>query len=613
MLTKFKSLRSKIFIGYLLVILILVIVAVWTINNMINLSDAINNIMVENYQSIKASESMIESLERQDSAILMILNGKIEEGNRTFKENERDFISWLTRAEDNITIEGEEEITGRIEEEYFNYLDYFDEIKTLQNEEQREFYYQQVMNSFYNIKEHIRELRAINQQTMVAAQEKADSRAGRAIISTSGIAIIAIIFAIGFGLYLSNLILKPIKKLENGIKKVADKNFEQEIEIHSNDEIGELAFEFNEMIKRLREFEKLNINKLVAERDKSEAIVNNINSPLLVTDDENRIVLLNHSAETLFNIKQDKGEETHFLELIKNEELFEIISENEDNDHDNMKNSTITITDDDEEQHFKVSINTVYNEKGKKKYTVTLLEDITKLKEIDEMKSEFVSTVSHEFRTPLTSMNMSLSMLLEEDVGKLNEEQRQLLEATGEDVERLNELVNDLLDLSRIEAGNIRMEFDKVNVGQLIKSTREPFIQQAEQKGIDLKYELAKDNIFAYADPSKISWVISNLIGNALRYTPEEGMIEIRAEQKGQYVYIHVQDTGVGIDKAYQDKIFDKFVRANNNEDAASGTGLGLAIAREIIEAHGGEIWVESEVDEGSTFSFNIPKYRSNI
>ncbi len=608
MFIKLKSLRSKIFLGYLLVILILIVVTIWSINNFTSLSDAINNIMVENYQSIKASESMIESLERQDSGILMILNKRRDEGRDTFKKNEQGFYRWLTRAEDNITIEGEEKIIAGINDLYFTYINSFDKFTELEESERRQFYYQEVFPQFNNLKESIRELREINQNTMLEAQNRADSRADRAIISTGIISILAVIIAIVSGLYLSNMILKPINGLKNAVHRVAEKNFEQKLKVHSSDEIGDLTEEFNKMIERLQEYEKINISKLVAERDKSEAIVNNINSPLLVTDNENKLVLLNQTARELFSVKENY-EGVHFLEMINNEELFNIIDADNEKSNQNEQERSITVTKNDKELHFRISSNSVYNENGEKKYTIILLEDVTKLKEIDEMKSDFVSTVSHEFRTPLTSMNMGLNMVLEEDVGEINEEQRELLYAAYEDCERLNNLVDDLLDLSKIESGKIKMEFDKTNIKRLLETTIKPFEKQAEEKNINLIIEDIDENIQGWADANKISWVVSNLIGNALRYT-EGGEISLGAKISGQKIYIHVADTGTGIPEEYQDKIFDKFVRASNNDDGTSGTGLGLAIAKEIIEAHGGSIWVDSEEGKGSKFTFYIPKYR---
>lgn len=597
-----KTLKGKILLGFAVMILILAGVVGWSIYNFESLSNAINDILVENYRSIKASDSMVESIERQDSALLLLLRTSEEQGQEIFRRNEKEFYTWLARAEDNITIEGEGAILEKINEKYFEFVSSFDQFFNAEEDQRWEIYNQQLLPRFNEIKNDIRELREINRQAMVEAQRSANSRANQAIIYTIGLALLVIVFSLIFAFYLTKQILRPIKELEKGIKKVADRNFQQQIEVASEDEIGVLADEFNEMIAKLQEYEKLNVKKLLMEKEKSEAVVNNLSSPLIVTDQDHKIVLINETAKELFSINKDVIN-THFLEVIQAEEIFEYIKNPEA-----KEKKTFKLKKDDKERHYRISTKQVIDEDEEYQFTVTLLEDITRLKEIDSMKSEFVSTVSHEFRTPLTSMNMGLSMVINEDTGELNEEQRELLEAAYEDVERLTELVNDLLDLSKIESGRIEMEFDKVDVNDIIEKTLNPFYKQAEEKEIDLKFKQSEDNVFAYADPSKISWVISNLVGNALRYA-DEGKIEVDAEIKGRRVLVSVADNGPGIPREYQSKIFDKFVRAGNDKDEKSGTGLGLAISKEIITAHNGRIWVDSEEGEGSTFSFYIPRF----
>jgi len=597
-----KTLKGKILLGFAVMILILTGVVGWSIYNFESLSNAINDILVENYRSIKASDSMVESIERQDSALLLLLRTSEEQGQEIFRRNEKEFYSWLARAEDNITIDGEGSILEKINEKYFEFVSSFDQFFNAEEDQRWEIYNQQLLPRFNEIKNDIRELREINRQAMVEAQRSANSRANQAIIYTIGLALLVIVFSLIFAFYLTKQILRPIKELEKGIKKVADRNFQQQVEVASEDEIGVLADEFNEMIAKLQEYEKLNVKKLLMEKEKSEAVVNNLSSPLIVTDQDHKIVLINETAKKLFSINKDVID-THFLEVIQAEEIFEYIKNPEA-----KEKKTFKLKKDDKERHYRISTRRVIDEDEEYQFTVTLLEDITRLKEIDSMKSEFVSTVSHEFRTPLTSMNMGLNMVINEDTGELNEEQRELLEAAYEDVERLTELVSDLLDLSKIESGRIEMEFDKVDINDIIEKTLNPFYKQAEEKGIALKFKQSEDNVFAYADPSKISWVISNLVGNALRYA-DEGKIEVGAEIKGRRVLVSVADNGPGIPREYQSKIFDKFVRAGNDKDEKSGTGLGLAISKEIITAHNGRIWVDSEEGEGSTFSFYIPRF----
>jgi len=603
-----KSLKSKIFFGYLLIIFILFIVTMWSIINFTNLSDSITNIMVENYNSIKACESMIESIERQDSAILIILNGQINKGKNTFLKNEKDFYKWLSRAEDNITIEGEDAVIKKIDNNYLKFLNHFDTFQNLETtSNKRKYYNSNIFSLFHEIKNKIRELRKLNQNQMLKAQKKANLRADHATVSTIIISIVAIVIALFFSFYLSKQILKPIEKLKKAVTEVSNKNFQYKITMRTSNEIGELTKQFNNMIERLQEYEKINVEKLVDEKNKSEAIVNNINNPLMVLDNDNQVILLNHNAKKLFNIiNYEKNK--HFLELINYEDLFSKIQKSKEKK--NMSNNSVKLEINNKEKHFKVNTNNILNESNEVKYLVVTLEDITKLKKIDNMKSEFVSTVSHEFRTPLTSMNMGLELILKEEVGEINDEQKELIEAALEDTERLKELVDDLLDLSKIESGKIKMNFDKFNVKNLIEKTTNPFEKQLKEKDLDLKIDEINDNIYAYADPSKISWVISNLIGNALRYT-DSGYIKISAEKKGYRIYFYVEDTGKGIPEEYQDKIFDKFVRADNTEEV-KGTGLGLAIVKEIVSAHNGKIWVDSKEGERSKFIFHIPSFKKD-
>lgn len=599
---KIKTLKGKMLLGFAVMILILAGVVGWSIYNFEILSNAINDILVENYRSIKASDSMVESIERQDSALLLLLRTPEEQGQEIFRRNEKEFYSWLARAEDNITIEGEGEILEKISNNYFRFVSQFDDFNNADEDRRWEIYNEELLPIFTEIKNDIRELREINRQAMVDAQQNANSRANQAIIYTVILALTVTIFSLIFAFYLTKQILRPIKELGKGIKKVADRNFQQKVEVASEDEIGALADEFNEMILKLKEYEKINVKKLVMEKEKSEAVVNNLSGPLIVTDQDNKIVLINEAAKDLFSIEKDVID-THFLEVIQSEKLFEYIK-----DPKEKEDNTFVIKKDEKERHYRISTNQVRDEEEEYQFTVTLLEDITRLKEIDNMKSEFVSTVSHEFRTPLTSMNMGLSMVINEDTGELNEEQRELLEAAYEDVERLTELVSDLLDLSKIESGKIEMEFDKTDVNNIIEKTLSPFYKQAEEKDMELVFKKSKEKIFAWADPAKISWVISNLVGNALRYA-DQGKIKVSSEVKGRRVLVSVEDNGPGIPDEYQHKIFEKFVRAGNNKEEKSGTGLGLAISKEIITAHNGRIWVDSEEGEGSKFSFYIQRF----
>ncbi|MGM0370759.1 MAG: ATP-binding protein, partial [Bacillota bacterium] len=470
-------------------------------------------------------------------------------------------------------------------------------------------YLENIMPQFEAVKQETRDLLQVNQGHMKTAQEKANNNSSQAIYSTVVFSVAAVILALLLGIYISNLILQPIRELTKTVKEIAGGDLEHLIQVDTEDEIGELAHEFNSMTQRLKEFEEMNVSKIIEEKNKSEGIVNSISSPLLVTDTENKIQLMNPKAEEVFGLEESKATGKHFLETIDEDKIFELITIALETAEKQGANNKEVFEFRDEENnkdlYFRINTTPVQDKRGNINLVVTLLEDITHLKEVDQMKSEFVSMVSHEFRTPLTSMNMGINMLLEENVGNINDEQEELLAVAKEDCESLNELVDDLLDLSKIESGEIDLEFSEVQVQDLFSSSIKPFIEQAKEAGVELTTEDV-GNLEVYADFNKITWVITNLIGNALRYTEDGDQIVLLADKKGHKVHISVQDTGAGIPAEYQSQIFDKFVRVGDDQNSNTGTGLGLAISQEMIEAHGGRIWVESKVDQGSKFTFTL-------
>lgn len=612
-MTKKLNLKTKILLGYLLIVVILVGVASWSIYNFMTLNNAINDIMVENYQSVIAAEGMMEALERQDSAELIFVFGQEEKALDIFQKNQIEFMKHLSRAEDNITIEGEKEILAAINNKYQSYLENFyklrEEYEGTNKTQLRSYYLETIMPRFEAVKEETRNLLQVNQSHMKTAQEKANQNASQAIYSTVALSGGAVILALLLGVYISNLILKPIRELTETVKEIAGGDLEHLIEIESEDEIGELAHEFNKMTQRVKEFEEMNVSKIIEEKNKSEGIVKSISNPLLVTDKENRIQLINPKAEEIFDLVEAEVVGKHFLEAVDDDRIFNLITTalETGSEQGGTEGETFKFRDknEDKEFYFRINVIPVKDKEENINLVVTLLEDITHLKEVDEMKSEFVSMVSHEFRTPLTSMNMGINMLLEEGAGPINAEQEELLEVAKEDCENLNELVDDLLDLSKIESGEIDLEFAEVEVAEIFDASIKPFVEQAKEQGVELIKGTAGD-LAVYADFNKITWVITNLIGNALRYTEKGDEIRLAAAKKGHKVHISVTDTGAGIPDEYQTKIFDKFVRVGDDQNSNTGTGLGLAIAQEMIEAHGGRIWVESEVGAGSKFTFTL-------
>lgn len=606
------SLKSKIFGLIIIIIAALLISTGWSIYNFFKLENSIDSIMQANYRSIVAAQNMIVVLERQDSAELAYMFEKSSEMINNFRLNEGEFLKWLSRAEDNITADEETEILEKINSYYDEYLNKFIILIQInpaadQQEDLKKYYYNDILPLFGNIKDECRNLLTLNQDKMLALEEDAKRNVRLATYSTIGISLGTIIFGLFLAFYLAGKIVNPLKLFVKKIKKISEGDYSQRLNVVGDYETSELSREFNNMVEKLYQYD-LRIKK---EKNKAQAIVESIDDGVIVTDEKNKIILVNRAAERELGIKEKDSLDRHFLEVVKLNEVFQIIEKvNKKPDIDiSEKFTIIAIGENNSKKYFKVNANQIKVEDKKNSGVVTLFQDITKLKEIDNMKSDFISKVSHEFRTPLTSITMAVGLLLDEITGKLNKKQKEMLNIAREDTSRLTNLVSELLDLSKMEAGTIKMDIIPHDIVNIIKSSIKPFKLSLQDKKITLKVLEEKKLPYVRADFNKIVWVMNNLISNAIRYTPDDGtgLIEIKFKRLSNKILVSISDNGKGISESDQKKIFKKFVQLKEEEGIQkSGAGLGLAISKEIIDAHGGNIWVRSELNKGSTFYFTL-------
>ncbi|MDD4504726.1 MAG: ATP-binding protein, partial [Clostridiaceae bacterium] len=420
--------------------------------------------------------------------------------------------------------------------------------------------------------------------------------------------------AIG-GLMLSirftNRFMKPLDTLTKTVKTVKAGNWNQQINIVTKDEIGDLSIEFNEMTKRLHRYEQSALGKLMTEKNKSLAIVKSIPDPLIVLDTDYKITLINDTCEMFFDINEEKVLKKHFLEAIRNEEIFELIS-GVFEDNVEMDDKIIKI-EKMEDFYFNVIVTMIKDVESKVTGIIILLKDVTQLKQFEKARTDFISTISHEFKTPLTSIMMGTSMVLDESLGALNEEQQDVLNTIKEDGERLTKLVNDLLELSRIESGSSVFNMEPCSIDTVIDNSVKQFAIHAAHKNVNINTRVEENMPKVIADYEKITWVLNNLISNALKYTDAGDEILINAFIKNEKMQVSVKDTGIGIPEEFQEEIFNKYVQVKGQDLEARGTGLGLAVVKEIVNTHGGEIWCESKLDTGSIFTFTLPLSLSEV
>lgn len=606
------KLKTKIVVGYSVILTLLILVCGWGILNLRRLGQASEAILRENYRSIQAADNQIEALEAQDNAILVLLLAENNENAREqFRQNKMVFLQWLGRAKDNITIDREREVLLTLEQSYQNYLAVTENISQQNFTSTRaatQYYYQEIAPIFSIVRDTSVELRQLNQQTMVLASEQAQNISDRAIWSMAIAGSSAAALGLVYSLLLSDRLVRPLRQMTRATEQISRGNYDITIEVKSDDELGILGTEITSMNEKLKAFHDINLSKVIAEKTRSEAIIQSISDGLIVVDEKCQIIAINLVAAKIINTNPILATGNHFLNVLSDRELYQHLKNTAASGKPPKledKESILSFSNNNKTKYYKFAITPVIASSGKILGVVLLLQDITKLKQIDQLKSEFVATASHELRTPLTGMAMSINLLLETTEKKLSARELQLLETAAEDVERLRNLVNDLLDLSKIESGKIELDFTNIEVKILFEKAIAALQVQAEEKKIAIEAEDLPKLAPVKVDANKITWVLTNLLANALRYTEPGGKIRLNAKQRGKIVYLSVIDRGAGIPREYQDKIFDKFVQVKTEKDV-NGSGLGLAICKEIIKAHGGKIWVESTPGEGSTFTFTI-------
>jgi len=606
------TLKKKILIGYGVAFALMGLVVVWAVSNLISLGKATDAILSENYRSILAAENMVDALERQDSGMLLMFLGDADKGIAQFRENEAVFLEWLARAKDNITIQGEAQLARSIEADYAIYRRQFSELTDSRETAKaalRPTYYQEtVYPLFAKVREACIGLRNLNEETMYAASLRAGKVAKRAIWSTLLVAASALIVALMFSLFLAERIVRPIRRFMEASRKISSGDYAVQVTVETGDELGRLAEEFNQMAHQLGRYHEMNIEQIISEKNTGEAILASIEDGLVVFDTKLKVTAINPAARRLLDLEFTENSPLQCMGILPDPQVCELIRKTVETGAQPAvpdEQRIIVLQKGDASRHYLFSVTAIRGRDRSLSGIVLLLRDVTRLKEVERLKGEFVMAASHELRTPLTSLGMSVDLLLEHTSQGLADKDRDLLQVAHEEVHRMKALVNDLLDLSKIEAGRIELEFESVPVPTLFEHVKTVFKNQMDMKDVSLTSELTGDMPKVRADANKVAWVLTNLISNALRYVSKGGHISLMAHRIGPHVHLSVRDDGPGIPPEYQSKIFQKFVQVKGQE--AGGTGLGLAICKEIVRAHGGAIWVESSAGRGSTFAFTLP------
>jgi two-component system NtrC family sensor kinase len=329
-----------------------------------------------------------------------------------------------------------------------------------------------------------------------------------------------------------------------------------------------------------------------AERRKLDSILTQTEDGVIVIDPENRLLLINRSAREAFRVEKEEVTDRFLVEVIDDPRLLALVH---------------AVGDHPRREEIELADGRVFNAQRTPIHGVgqaIVMQDITHLKELDKIKSEFVTTVSHDLRSPLTAILGYIELI--ERVGEVNEQQRDFIRRVQFSVEQISNLITDLLDLGRIEAG---LDATKENtpISVLARYAAEGLRNVAEAKKVQLALDVPDELPLVTGDPIRLRQMIGNLIENGIKYSPEGGVVKILGRAEDDQVILRVSDAGIGIPPADQPYLFDKFFRASNVPDGLPGTGLGLSIVKSIVDNHHGRIWVDSRLGEGTTFTVVLP------
>jgi len=608
------SLRSKILLGFTVILLIMFFATLWSIYNFYRLNEQIKITMQQNYISIIAADNMGRALDEQLQAIVIMYNQNFEVGEKLFEKTKQDFYYWYDRARESVPGSEEKNIKNILDELNSEYQRF---VKDISDNIDYNIYIpnkrQTLQSDFVRFVDEIESIKKRNNRILEINHAALDNAVSGVKDITQGatITILVILFgaiaiSLAFGSQFSDYIVKPISNLKQSVTHIAEGNFNERIEIDENgDEISSLAEEFNKMSEKLQVYERFNLNKILYEKKKSELIIESMNEPVLMVDENFDVMLSNKTFNEVF------GES-----LLTQHNIKKILAPQTSG----SKNDTTQVSKDlyqkediinikyggGEQKYFKVIAASLDIPESNMKGTVIVFNDITKYQELDRMKSEFIAKVSHELKTPLTSIGMALGILEDGVVGGLSQDQNELVLSMKEDFERLNRLVYEILELTKLESNIGKSKFEKFEAQKLAEHISKKFLIQAKEKKINLQIIDNSDKLKINGSYDNMISALENLVSNSIRFTPDGGEIDVKLSRSEGNLLIEISDTGIGISPDNLKKIFDKFIQI---DDTAPGSlGLGLSIAKEVIELHGGEIKAFSDLGKGSTFQIKLPE-----
>lgn len=557
------NIKSKLTGGLVFLFVLILLFGILSIYYINRLSNDANVILKNNHESLVYCNQMLRALNRigADSTQRQL------------------FDRYLMKQEENITEAGEEQSTLRLRKAFDLFLE--QPADTARIEVMREAIYDiETLNQT-----------AILRKNKIAMDTAEGAKIWLSLIFTT-LALIALSFVVNF----PDVISKPIRVLSEGIKEIANKNYDKRIHLQQQDEFGMLASTFNSMAEKLHEYEHSNLARISFEKKRIETIINQMRDGIIGLDAGRNILFLNAIAEKMLGLKQADIIGRYAADIALTNDLLRNLLQPE-------QGKDLKIYTEGRENYYSKDMLEVRN--GDELIgEVIVLRNVTPFHELNEAKTNFLATVSHELKTPIAAIKMSTKLLQDSRVGILNQEQEELIGNIKGDTDRLLNITSELLNLAQVETGKIQLRLQEQMVAPIIETALKAVRSLAQQKSVDLVYTPQYDSKVV-ADGDKTTWVLINLLNNAIRFAPEHTAINIDEKPLDGQLQISIRDLGKGIAPAFQEKIFDRYFKVPGEEK--SGTGLGLAISREFMEAQQGSIGVTSTPGRETIFFIRLP------
>ena len=608
------SLKNKLFLGF--GFLFLMIILIWIVGSyfIYNLSDRSAAMLSENYQTVESTKFLIQSIDEiKNQQVKYFFGDRLLFDDSTFVKSQETFEEHLQAVRNNITEEGEKSIIDQLESNYLLFKESFDRVIKSNNSDSV-YYFQELIPEYSITRNLIVNLWDMNMNAISYKNSLLKNTAHRAFVYISIIGTICFIISAFFLFRYPRNIAHPIGELIRGITEIANRNYSKRLSFQSNDELGELARAFNTMAAKLDEFEHSNLSELLFEKKRIDTIINNMNDAIIGLNDKSTIIFSNTNACKILGLDENMLIGKYAPDVaVKNPVFQTVVSGILDKPVKDIKDfKPIRIELNGKVRYYaREVLNVIITKTGEydpvRAGLVIVLKNITHFLEQDEAKTNFMATISHELKTPISSLRLNLKLLDDKRVGPLNDEQKGIVQALKSETNKMQSLTKELLDLAQLESGNIQLNLQPVNTSELFDFIRETSENYGRTKQILVDFNIESNLPPVYADSEKTAWALINVINNAIQYSEKGSRVHVVASRHDNEVVYLVQDYGKGIDDQYLDLIFQKFYRVPDTDE--TGTGLGLAISKEFITKQNGRIWVESTPGNGSRFYISLPVY----